>query len=84
MNEWLALMRVHEGGVTKLDGYFFNRGQPVVNYLAAAVEELIGAELLALGRPDPIGAQQVCVTHNGQVRYAQLSSNGGQKARHRG
>ena len=84
VNEWLALTRVHEGGVTKLDGRFFNRGQQVADYLAAAVDELIRTELLTLGRPDPIGAQQVCFTYAAQARYAQLNGNGGRKARHGG
>ncbi|MGH3904310.1 MAG: hypothetical protein ACRDTE_08985 [Pseudonocardiaceae bacterium] len=77
VTEWLALLRVHEGGVTKLDGNYLNHGRPVADYLAATLDQLIRAELLALARPDPAGAQQVCVTHSGQIRYAELNSNGG-------
>ena len=82
VTEWLALMRAHEGGVTNVNGHYLNHGRPVAGYLADAFGELIRAELLALARPDPIGAQQVCVTHAGQIRYAELNSNGVQKARH--
>ncbi|MGH3906140.1 MAG: hypothetical protein ACRDTE_18450 [Pseudonocardiaceae bacterium] len=83
VNEWLALLRVHEAGVTKLDGHYLNHGRPVAEYLAAALDELIRNELLALGRSTPSGQQQVCVTHAGQVRYAELNANGVREA-HRG
>lgn len=82
VTEWLALLRVHEGGVTKLNGTYLNHGQQVAAYLADALDELIRAELLALARPDPIGAQQVCVTHTGQARYTELNNNGVRKSRH--
>ena len=75
--EWLALLRVHEGGLTTLDGRFLNHGQPVAGYLADAIEELIRTGHLALGRPDPIGIQQVSVTHSGQVRFAELAISSG-------
>jgi hypothetical protein len=81
VDEWLVLLRVHEGGVTWMDGHYLNHGRPVAGYLAEAIEELIRAELLVLARPDPIGVQRVCVTHAGQVRYAELNSNGMWEAR---
>lgn len=80
VNEWLALRRVHEGGVTRLGDRFFNEGRPVADYLAAAFDELIRCELLALGRATPSGQQQVCVTHAGQARYAELNSIGVREA----
>ena len=76
VNEWLALFRVHEGGVTRLDGDYLNHGRPVADYLAVVLDELIRTELLALGRSTPSGQQQVCVTHAGQVRYTELNANG--------
>lgn len=84
VNEWLALLRVHEGGVTALEGRLFNHGQPVADYLAAAFDELLRSEHLALGRPDPSGRQQVCVTRAGQVRYTELNRNGVREAGHGG
>lgn len=84
VNEWLALLRVHGGGVTTVGGLFFNHGQPVADYLAATFDELIRTEHLALARPTPSGQQQVCVTHAGQLRYAELTSTGVQEARHGG
>ena len=82
VNEWLALMRVHEGGITTLHGHFFRHGQPVAEYLADALVELLRTEHLALGRPDLNGQQQVCVTRAGQARYAELNANGVREARH--
>ena len=49
VNEWLALLGVHEGGVTTLAGRFFNQGRPVADYLAATLAELIRTGHLALG-----------------------------------
>jgi hypothetical protein len=70
--EWLALHRVHEGGVTKLVGHFFTEGRPVADYLAKVFDGLISAGFVALGQPSPTGQQQVCVTHTGQARYVAL------------
>ena len=72
VTEWLALHRAHEGGVTKLAGSYLNCGRPVAGYLADALDRLIRAEFLTLGRPSPIGQQQVRVTHTGQIRYTAL------------
>lgn len=84
VNEWLALLRVHEGGVAIRDGEYLNHGQPVAGYLAAALDELLRTGHLALGRATPSGHQQVCVTRAGQARYAELQGNGVGSARHGG
>lgn len=78
-----ALHRAHEGGVTRLNSDYFNAGRPMGGYLADTFDELIGSGLLALGKPDPGGCQQVCVTYPGQVRYAALR-NGHQPNQDRG
>ncbi|MGQ0775134.1 MAG: hypothetical protein ACT4NY_12065 [Pseudonocardiales bacterium] len=74
VTEWLALHRAHEGSVTKLSTDYFKAGRPVADFLVVAFECLIGSGLLALGRPDPLGWQRVCVTHSGQTRYTELRS----------
>lgn len=74
--EWIALRRVHEGRIIKHDGHYFRSGK-LVGYLADALDELIDRGLLALGRPDPLGRQQVCVTHTGQRRYVVLCAGNG-------
>ncbi|MCA1705659.1 MAG: hypothetical protein LC808_21330 [Actinobacteria bacterium] len=68
VTEWLALRRVHEGGLTKLSGHYLNCGRPVGGFLAEMIDELVSAGFLALGRSSPTGRQQVCVTHPGQAR----------------
>lgn len=75
--EWLALHRAHEGAVAKLNGSYFNHGRPVTTALAATFEDLITSGLLALGRPDLRGRQQVCVTHTGQTKYGALRNGQG-------
>ena len=70
--EWLGLHRAHEGGVTKLAGDYLNYGRPVASDLAEVFDGLISAGFLALSQPSPSGQQQVCVTHTGQSRYAEL------------
>lgn len=70
--------------MTTVGGLFFNHGQPVADYLAAALDELIRTEHLALGRATSSGQQQVCVTHAGQIRYAEPTSTGVKEACHGG
>lgn len=77
VREWLALRRVHAGGVTRLGDSYLNFGCRVPSYLADEIDNLIGRGLLALGQPDPIGQRWVCVTHAGQARYAELCSTQG-------
>ena len=72
VSEWLVLHRVQEGGAMKLNGEYLDFGRPVANFLASTFDDLISRGLLALGRVNPLGWQQVCVTHSGQVRYAEL------------
>ncbi len=82
VTEWLVLLRVHEGGVTALGGASSTTGQPVADHLAATLDALIRTTHLALGRATPGGYQHVCVTHAGQVRYAELTSTGVREAGH--
>ncbi len=84
----VSLSRLLRGGPLGRDGRFqvttMTRGAwPVADYLADTLDQLIHTELLALARPDPAGAQQVCITHAGQIRYAELNSKGVREA-HRG
>lgn len=72
VTEWLALLRTHEGGVTKLNDCYLNYGRPVASYLADVLDKLVRTERLVVGQPSPNGQRQVRVTHAGQVRYAEL------------
>lgn len=76
VTEWLALLRVHEGGVTTLEDGFLDHGRPVAGYVGTALRELIRSRHLALGRTVETGGRQVCVTHSGQLRYLELTGAG--------
>ena len=75
VNEWLALMRAHEGGITKLGDIYLKHGERVAGYVATVISELIESRLPALSMPDPAGMQRVCVTHAGQRRYAECNGH---------
>lgn len=70
--EWPAFDRVYGGGVVALGGRYFDGARPVGGEVATALDGLIQAGCLALGRPRPDGRATVCVTVAGQRRYAQL------------
>lgn len=75
VNEWLALMRAHEGGITKLGDIYLKHGERVACHLTAAITQLVVSRHLALSTPDATGMQRVCVTHAGQRRFAQLNGH---------
>lgn len=75
VNEWLALMRAHEGGVTKLGDIYLKHGERMACYLANAITQLVASRHLALSAPDATGRQRVCVTHTGQRRFAQINGH---------
>lgn len=50
--EWLALRRVHRGGVARFAGRYLDHGCPMPGYLTDALDGLIRAGLLALGSAD--------------------------------
>ncbi|MGH3903796.1 MAG: hypothetical protein ACRDTE_06360 [Pseudonocardiaceae bacterium] len=46
VTEWLALLRAHEGGLTRLNNGYLNHGRPVAGYLADALTRLIDTDHL--------------------------------------
>lgn len=75
--EWMALRRVHDGGLVALDGRYFDGGRPVSGDVATALDDLIRDGCLALGRAGPAGRRTVCVTVAGQIRYRELRDGRG-------
>jgi hypothetical protein len=71
---WIALRRVHQGGVTNLAGQWRDSGSPVPGYLADALDRLTSSGQLALAVADPesCGARRVTVTGTGRARYVTL------------
>ncbi|MGH3695059.1 MAG: hypothetical protein ACRDRX_13910 [Pseudonocardiaceae bacterium] len=71
---WIVLSRVNNGGVTRQDDHYFDRGEPAPDYLAGPFADLTDTGSLVLGDPDPTGRQQVTITDAGYARYGQLRS----------
>jgi hypothetical protein len=55
VTEWLALLRVHEGGVTRQGSCYLNYGRPVIKHVADALNELVDARILVLGPANEYG-----------------------------
>lgn len=77
VTEWLALLRAHEGGVTRQGGSYLNHGRPIAAYLADALDALVDANVLVLGPANEYGQQKVLVTAAAQARYAELCHSQG-------
>jgi DNA-binding PadR family transcriptional regulator len=71
---WLALRRVHRGGITRVRSGYVDRGQRIPGYIADALDTLVPAGLVTFGEPDPAGYRQVALTPSGQARLAELST----------
>lgn len=71
---WIALRRAHVGGVSNLVGRWLDSGRQVPGYVADALDELISAELLVLGKVDlnSCGVRGVTVTDSGSAQYVAL------------
>jgi hypothetical protein len=71
---WIALRRVFDGEVTKLDGCWRDPGHLVPGYLTAALNELLTGRLVALADPDPTAENHAAaaLTNAGTARFDQL------------
>ncbi len=71
---WIALRRVHRGGVARLAGCWLDAGRPVPGYVAEALEALTHGGLLALGERDlrSCGVRRATVTDAGSALYVAL------------
>lgn len=75
-SEWLALHRVHEGGVAKVAGIYLDHGYPVPSHLIGLFDRLTWAGLLMVAEGDPVwDLRQLSLTDAGQVRYAALCAH---------
>ncbi len=76
---WIALRRVHAGGVAKVAGCWLDAGRPVPGYLTDTLDDLTGTGLVALAAGGPHGPlRRASLTGGGQVRYAAaLQRHGG-------
>ena len=71
--EWFALRRVHDGGVAKSAGIYFEHGCPTPEHLAGVFDRLIWAGLVSVAGGDPIWQLRgLSLTDAGAIRYAAL------------
>lgn len=70
---WMALRRVHAGGVSRFEGRYYDSGRRVPCFLA--FDTLIRAGLLTLSEPDPEcpGLRRVALTREGHTQFAALN-----------
>lgn len=72
LTAWLALRRVDRGGVTFLNGAFYQEGRPVPEYLNRTFADLVEEKRLSLDEVHPTGMRQVMFAEEGRELYAQL------------
>ncbi|HEU0128115.1 MAG TPA: hypothetical protein VFQ48_05860, partial [Pseudonocardiaceae bacterium] len=71
--EWLALRRVHEGGVAKVAGIYLEHGRPVPGDLTEVFDRLTWTGLVAVAEGDPVwSVRRLSLTDTGHARYAVL------------
>jgi len=76
--DWIALRRVHEGGVAILDSGYVHWGLKVPCYLPEVFDRLADTELTSLLDVDfPAGPRQVVLTPRGLDRYQELTTKRG-------
>jgi hypothetical protein len=73
LDEWLALQHVHDGGVAKSAGAYFDHGRPAPEHLTGVFDRLIWTGLVSVAAGDPIWElRRLSLTDAGAVRYAAL------------
>ena len=75
LSEWMALRRVHDGGVAKSAGVYFDHGRPTAEHLAGVFDRLVWTGLVSIADGDPIWElRRLSLTDAGSARYATLRS----------
>jgi hypothetical protein len=71
---WIAMRRVLDGDMTKLNGSWRHHGQLVPGYVTDALDELLMGGLVTLADPDPMvdGRALAVLTNSGIARFEQL------------
>lgn len=74
LNHWIALRRVLDGEVTRLDGCWRDHGHLVPGYVTEALDELLADGLVTLADPDPVADSRAlaALTNTGIARFEQL------------
>ena len=73
LDEWMALRRVHGGGVAKSAGVYFDHGCPTPGHLTGVFDRLVWAGLVRVADGDLLWELRgLSLTDTGQARYAVL------------
>jgi hypothetical protein len=74
LHHWIALRRVFDGEVTRLDGCWRDHGHPVPGYVTDALNELVRGGLVTLTDPDSTteNIAPAALTNTGTARFEQL------------
>jgi hypothetical protein len=74
LHHWIALRRVFDGEVTRLDDCWRDHGHSVPGYVTDSLNELLMGELVTLANPDPTAENiaPVELTKAGTARFEQL------------
>lgn len=74
VHQRIALRRVKDGGVVKLNWRYLDHGRPVPEYLPYALNCLTNQGIIALADPDPdvAGSQRLSLTHKGLALHAEV------------
>lgn len=76
MYEWMALRRVHDGGVAKSAGAYIDHGRPITEHLTGVFDRLIWMGLVSVAGGDPIWElRSLSLTDTGQARYMALGEH---------
>jgi hypothetical protein len=83
LGRWLALRRVHRGGIAQFtQGVFIDRGRPVPDYIGGSLAALLAEGHIRTGRPEEgTGYLPLVLTTSGEIRYADLSDSYQQQRR---
>ncbi|MCA1672344.1 MAG: hypothetical protein LC799_09135 [Actinobacteria bacterium] len=82
LSEWIALRRVHDGGVAKVAGVYLDHGRPVPSHLIEVFDRLTWAGLVTVAEGDPLWElRRLSLTAAGQARYAALCEERQQQPR---
>ena len=79
--EWMALRRIHNGGMATSAGVYFDEGRPAPEYLARIFDYIIRTGLTEVDDGDPVWAlRRMSLTDAGRLRYTELREKRGQIA----
>jgi hypothetical protein len=71
---WMALRRVSDGGIAKVNDHWLERGRRIPGYIADALTALCDTGVVALAELDVWNMRRAALTATGAARYEQLNA----------